>query len=82
MWNVLKRPLLHGGLGLRLIVEMNQVLQGKWIRRFMNESGTFWRRIIESKFGTVERDCLPRGVTRPHGIGVWKKMCMGRESFQ
>lgn len=59
-WDVIKRPLNDGGLDLRSILEMNKVLHGKQLWRFMNEREALWRRITKAKFGTIERRWFTR----------------------
>ena len=36
-WNVVKLPMLDGGLGVRDLRIFNEALEGRWSRRFMNE---------------------------------------------
>lgn len=40
-WDMVKRPFHKGGLGLRLLLGFNKVLQGKWLWRFMGEKESF-----------------------------------------
>lgn len=37
-------------------MDMNKVLQDKWLWWFMIENDTLWRRVIEAKCGTVDRE--------------------------
>lgn len=36
-WEIVKHPFQNGGLGVRSLVELNIVLQGKWLNKFMRE---------------------------------------------
>lgn len=41
-WDVLKRLLNKGGLGLKSMVEMNKAVQGKWVWHFMKDRDALW----------------------------------------
>lgn len=64
-WGEVKKPICEGELGMRSMLEMNRVLEGKWIWQFMNERDAFWRRIIEKKYGIVDRGWYSRVNVKP-----------------
>lgn len=80
-WNEIKKPMKLGRLGVRLLIEMNRALQGKWLWRFMNEEGTLWRRIIAAKVGVEDRGWFSGGLMRGDGHSLWKKIGAGKENF-
>lgn len=38
--------------------------------------------VVEARWGTVDFAGLYRDVTRPHGMGLWKKIDMEKQKFQ
>lgn len=81
-WEEIKKPFPYGGLGVRSLVEMNIALQGKWLWRFMIREGTLWKRVIDANFRTNEKGQYTKTLSRLHGRGMWKKICMRRDRFQ
>lgn len=92
-WDEVKKPLylkkievkkpLHGGsLGIRLVMEFNKALQGKWLWRFLKKDGRMWRRVIAARW----QNCALSGTgslnRRGHGLGLWKKIKMGWPGFK
>lgn len=56
----LKLPKEGGGVGIKKLRLMNKSLHAKWIWRYDNEENALWRRIVNHKFGGIERAFLPR----------------------
>lgn len=46
----------------------------------MNENDSFWWKVIKAKLGTKERGWFTRLMSRPHGNGLWKKICIGKRT--
>ena len=42
---------LEGGLGIRSLRHMNQVLLGKWLWRLGDETKGLWRTVVMEKYG-------------------------------
>lgn len=36
-WEDIKKPVKQGGLGIRSMVKMNEILHGKWLWRYLGE---------------------------------------------
>lgn len=47
----------------------------------MEESGIRWRGVIEGKFEMIDFDWYSSAMTRPRGMGMWKKIGIVRDSF-
>lgn len=77
-WNELKKWVQCGGLAIRSLVDMNKVLQGKWLCRFIMEECAFWYRLITAKFGVEEKGWYTGGALRSHGRSLWKKISDGK----
>lgn len=43
---------------------------------------TLWWRLIETRFGTVDKGWFSREVARSHGVGMWRKISIGKQRFQ
>lgn len=69
-WDKGKKSYKKGGLGIRSLVEMNAALQGKCLWTFLKEEGRLWRRIIEVRWGVLER-WGDAGQRRGHGVCLW-----------
>ncbi|KAG9440626.1 hypothetical protein H6P81_020791 [Aristolochia fimbriata] len=69
-WKRVCRPKELGGMGLKRIKHMNEVMLSKWCWRFATEKEALWRHVIEKKYGKNSPDWLPRDrvVTSP----IWK----------
>lgn len=39
----------HGGLGIRDMKDLNLVLLGSWVKRFLVDEGKIWHNIIQQK---------------------------------
>ena len=53
IWNVVKLPILDGGLVVRDLKIFNEALLGKCLWRFMNKRDSLWRRLISTKYGVT-----------------------------
>lgn len=47
----------------------------------MKEDNTLWWRVIEAKFGAVDRGWFFRILARQHEKGMWKKIFMDKNKF-
>lgn len=53
-WEVVSHSKLKGGLAVGNIIARSIALTWKWLWRFLNESGSLWYAVIESKYGIIE----------------------------
>jgi hypothetical protein len=51
-WPKVCSPVREGGLGISNLRCFNCVLLGKWLWRYASESGAFWRKVVEAKYGS------------------------------
>lgn len=49
-WDKIKQDKEIGGLGIRVLKEMNEALSLKWWWRFGTEKEALWRRLLNSKY--------------------------------
>lgn len=82
VWKELKKPIALDGLGIRLLVEMNEALQGKWLWSFMIEEDVLWRKIIAAKFGVEENGWFTCAALQSHGKSLWKRIGARKMRFQ
>ena len=52
-WRNVCEPLQNGGLGIRNLVHFNQELLGKWLWYYALEGDALWRRVIDTKYGSM-----------------------------
>jgi hypothetical protein len=74
-------PLDEGGLGIRNIRRFNQALLGKWLWRFAHEEGAWWRSVLVAKYGVDWGGWRSGVISGPHGVGLWKYICLGWQVF-
>lgn len=48
----------------------------------MKEMDIFWRRVIETKFGTIDKGRFPGLFARPRGKGLEKKIIWEEMGFE
>ena len=80
-WEKVCFLLKQGGLGIRKLVPLNQVLLGKWLWRYGHETTHLWRRVIAMKYGEGKGGWSSRVCRRAHGCGLWRNISEGWESF-
>ena len=71
-WNTVCREKNRGGLGVRGLSMMNQVLLCKWCWRFANERDSLWRLVISTKFGEEVGGWNTRDIRGGYDTGLWK----------
>ncbi|KAK9994813.1 hypothetical protein SO802_024516 [Lithocarpus litseifolius] len=76
-WSTVYNLIRQGGLGIRKLVNFNQVLLAKWLWRYGLEQDSLWRKVIGSKDGTGSCDLIPSEVRGPYGVGLWKLIQKG-----
>jgi hypothetical protein len=47
-----------GGMGILNLQDLNLCLLGSWIKRYIQEEGTLWRKVIDSKYNTTDPNIL------------------------
>jgi hypothetical protein len=81
-WDTVCSPISEGGLGIRKVRKFNQALLGKWLWRYAHEEGAWWRSVLEAKYGSSRGGWRTCDISEPHGVGLWKFICMGWQNFQ
>jgi hypothetical protein len=59
----------------------NKALLGKWLRRFVNDRESWWRIVMDAKFGSEWGGWFSIDTSRPHGVGLWKNIRKGWRLF-
>ncbi|RVW69835.1 putative ribonuclease H protein [Vitis vinifera] len=81
-WKVIYATKKDGGLGICNLAIFNKALLGKWLWRFANENESPWKQIISSKYDLQDGGWCSKGVRDRYGVGVWKAIRNGWESFR
>jgi hypothetical protein len=81
-WAKVCSPIDEGGLGIRNMRRFNQALLGKWLWRFAHEEGAWWRSVLVAKYGSVWGGWHTGAITGAHGVGLWKCINMGWQTFK
>lgn len=50
-WDVVKRPIATGGLGIRSLPVLKKALLAKWLWKFMSCGAGLWREVVICKYG-------------------------------
>ena len=79
-WRNVCEPLQNGGLGVRNLVLFNQALLGNWLWRYV-EREALWRRVIDTKCGSLWGGWCSNSVQGPYGFCLWKSIRKGWEKF-
>lgn len=63
--------LKRGGAGIRRLHCMNQALLCKWLWRFGESKGSFWRSVVATRYGVCDNwtPSVPRWT---YGCGPWR----------
>jgi hypothetical protein len=80
-WPKVCSPIREGGLGIRNLRCFNRALLGKWLWRFASEPEACWRKVVEAKYGSERGGWRSRFRAGPHGMGLWKAICMEWHCF-
>ena len=80
-WNIVKQPLLLGGLGIRDLHLFNEALLGKWLWRFMTEKGNLWRKVVTIKYGEGGFGWSPSSARGSYGYSLWRFISKGWGRF-
>lgn len=67
-------------MGFRFFVEIN-ALQGNMTLEAYEEEGRLWKSVVKALWEIVDVGGSYRDVARPHGIGLWRKIGMGKQKF-
>ncbi|XP_021911806.1 LOW QUALITY PROTEIN: copper-transporting ATPase PAA2, chloroplastic-like [Carica papaya] len=71
----------EGGLGIRSLVELSRALLGKWLWRGLVVEGKLWYWVVGARWGDIGGRGSSSGMARPHRMGLWKGIFMGRAQF-
>ena len=48
-WDDVCHPKQEGGLGIRLLCDINKACKAKWLCRFEKEDNTLWKNVVKMK---------------------------------
>jgi hypothetical protein len=66
------KPIRYSVLGIKILVQFNNALIGKWLWRYATETNTLWRHVVAMKYGN-ELVGWASGVFKdPYGVSLWK----------
>ena len=80
-WKRVCEPLMSGGLGIRNLTMFNQALLRKWLWRYALEPESLWRRVIDSKYGSMWGGWYSQIGTQAYGVSLWKFIRAGWNTF-
>lgn len=69
-WSKVRKPLDHGGLGIRKLNSMNKVLLMKWWWRLGKERNSLWAKITFEKYGCSDLGWRTKKPTSSHGVSL------------
>ena len=81
-WDEVCRPKQEGGLGIRPLRVMNEVLKTKWLWRFAKEDNAMWKNVIKAKYGIDDLGWWSKMSSFSHGVGFWKSISASLERFK
>ena len=73
-WDVIHSHKKKGGLGIRNFSILNRALLCKWSWRFAIERESFWKLIINRKYGEEGGGWISSEVREGYGVGFWKEI--------
>ena len=79
--NIVKQPVIQGGLGVRDLRLFNEALLGKWLWRFLKEKDNFWRKAVATKYGEKGLGWCPSTQLGSYGYSLWRYIAKGWENF-
>ncbi|KAL4284888.1 hypothetical protein GQ457_16G011960 [Hibiscus cannabinus] len=68
-WKSVCQPKNHGGLGMFDVRLRSKSLLNKWLRRFVSENVSLWRKVVDAKYNFDERRLLPKEATAEKKVG-------------
>ena len=80
-WKKVCKPLMGEGLGIQNLTVFKKALLGKWLWRYAIENESSWRRVIDSKYGSMWGGWCSHRVTQAYGVSLWKFITAGWNTF-
>lgn len=80
-WDLVCSNVKRGGLGIKNLKSFNSALLGKWLWHFLTNSLGMWRKVVVCKYGEEEHKWFPKTISSPYGLGFWKGILKGWDSF-
>ena len=80
-WKEVCEPLMGGSLGIQNLTMFSQALLGKWLWRYAIEPESLWRRVIDSKYGSMWGGWYSQIGTQAYGVSLWKFIRAGWNTF-
>ena len=66
-----------GGLGVKNMIQFNQVLLGKWLWQCAMEREALWRFLVDNKYDSLGGGWSSKEVVGHYGVGMWKCIMRG-----
>ncbi|KAL6565665.1 hypothetical protein OROHE_004720 [Orobanche hederae] len=75
-WDKVCKSEKEGGLGVKNLGRLNKALLSKWVWKFLRDRDCLWVRVVNSRFGDLERNSSGTVVenTGRKRVGWWKKV--------
>jgi len=80
-WSKVCSPISSGGLGIRNLRFFNKALLGKWLWRYVHERESWWKSVVDAKYGSTRDGWCSLDPPRSHGVELWKNIRKGWSSF-
>jgi len=80
-WDKVCSPISEGGLGFRNLRTFNRALLGKRLWCYGSKRDAWWRVVVDSKYGSLRGGWCSLEPTGAFGVGVWKNIRKGWDSF-
>jgi hypothetical protein len=80
-WFMVFSPISEGGLGIWNLRIFNRALLEKWLWRYVHEGETWWKLIVDAKYGGVWDRWCSLDLPWSHGVGLWKSIRKGWSLF-
>lgn len=67
--------------GVRILIQFNRGLLGKWLKRYTTKNEALSRLVVETKYDSLQGGWCSKEVVRLFEVGVWKYIRSGWRVF-